>query len=537
MKHTFSKHFAFFLLLFLANSVFAQNNDVNNSPYDVVYNHAHFLKKNSYDELQSAASFNIPNKKKRINAAVDLNEIIYGKGVDLNVLVNKIPDNPDYIDSATRRHIYVVYDKLPQVYVEKIGDKWYYSQTTVDALPQLHKQVFPFGTNIWASWFSFKSNEKFFKLYPWQWIAMAIITTVFLLCFFLLRYFFRFIFNKILFRKYVREIQDLDKIKLVSNLFSIWVGTKVLQIFLPTLFINAKYALPIIRGIAFVAAALMVLIVYKLVELFIFYMRQYAEKTEAEWDNQVIMVLQKFMKFIVIFLGLFFVLNTLDINIATIIAGLSVGGLALALAAQDTVKNFIASVMIFIDKPFRIGDSIKGDNFEGIVQEVGFRSTRIKTGDDSLVYIANAKLSEMTIDNKGFRVFRKFKTDLMIPFDTPLYKVERFLEAIRTILMKYPYTKNASIDVFLTNIQATGMTITVNYKYKIYNLREELQHREFILMNILKVADLMQIKLFENNQVLVQPQTEIVSSVTVEDLDQQLSDFFAKFDANVTQVI
>jgi hypothetical protein len=68
-------------------------------------------------------------------------------------------------------------------------------------------------------------------------------------------------------------------------------------------------------------------------------------------------------------------------------------------------------------------------------------------------------------------------------------------------------------------------------------LREELQHREFILMNILKVADLMQIKLFENNQVLLQPQTEIVSSVTVEDLDQQLSDFFAKFDANVTQVI
>lgn len=99
-------------------------------------------------------------------------------------------------------------------------------------------------------------------------------------------------------------------------------------------------------------------------------------------------------------------LNTLDVNIATIIAGLSVGGLALALAAQDTVKNFIASVMIFIDKPFKIGDTIKGDNFEGTVQEVGFRSTRIKTADESLVYIANAKLSEMTIDNKGYRVFK-----------------------------------------------------------------------------------------------------------------------------------
>jgi len=536
MKHHFFRQFVLFLLILATHLSFSQNNDVNNSPYDVVFNHAHFLKKNSYDELKSSSSFNIPNKKKRINAAVDLNEIIYGKGVDLNTLVNKIPDNPDYIDSSTRRHIYFIYDKLPQVYVEKIGDKWYYSQATVDALPQLHKQVFPFGTNIWASWFSFKSGEKYFKLYPWQWIGISIIFVVFLLCFFLLRYFFRFVFNKILFRKYVQEIQDLDKIKLVSNLFSIWVGVKVLQIFLPTLFFNAKYALPIIRGIAFVAAFLMVMIVYKLVELFIFYMKQYAEKTDTEWDNQLVVVLQKLMKFVVIFLGLFFVLNTLDVNIATVIAGLSVGGLALALAAQDTVKNFIASVMIFIDKPFRIGDSIKGDNFEGIVQEVGFRSTRIKTADESLVYIANAKLSEMTIDNKGYRVFKKFKTELIIPFDTPLFKTERFIEAIRTLLLKYPYTKNASIDVFITNIQASGITLMVSYKYKIYNQREELQHREYLLVQILKLADILQIKLFENNQMIMQPNQQITETVSAEDIDHKLEGFFVNVDAHVHQL-
>lgn len=528
--------FVIFLVIFCTNYLFAQDKDVNNSPYEAVYNHAHFLKKNSYDELQSSASFNINNKKKRINAAVDLNEIIYAKGIDLNTLVSKIPDNPDYIDSASRRHIYILYDKLPQVYVEKIGDKWYYSQATVDALPQLHKQVFPFGTNIWASWFSFKSNEKFFKLYPWQWIGIGIITAVFLICFFLLRYFFRFIFYKILFKDYVREAHDLNKLRLVSNLFSVWVGVKVLQIFLPTLFINAKYALPLIKGIAFVAAALMVMIIYKLVELFIFYLRQYVEKTDTEWDDQVVTVLQKFMKFIVAFLGLFFVLNTLDINIATIIAGLSVGGLALALAAQDTVKNFIASVMIFIDKPFRIGDSIKGDNFEGVVQEVGFRSTRIKTADDSVVYVSNAKLSEMTIDNKGNRVFKKYKTDLIIPFDTPLFIVERYIEAIRTLLLKYPYTKNSSIDVFLTNLQSNGLTITVSYKYKIYNQREELQHREYLLVQILKLAEILKIKLFENNQVLIENDKTIKEVISTEDMDHQLDTFFVNVDAHISEL-
>ena len=313
-----------------------------------------------------------------------------------------------------------LYPKTLLTLVEKINDKWFYSQATVDALPSLHKKIFPFGTNIWAKWFPVKQDVEFLKLYPWQWIGIGIIFGAFLICFFLLKYLFRFIFYRILFKKYVSEIQDLDKIKATSTLFSIWIGFKIFQIFVPTLFINPRYAMPVTKGINFVAASIMVFIVYKLVELFIFYSKQYAQKTATQWDDQIVLVMQKFMKFSVIFLGLFYVLNTLDVNIATIIAGLSVGGLALALAAQDTVKNFIASVMIFIDKPFKIGDTIKGDTFEGTVQEVGFRSTRIKTAEDSLVYIANAKLSEMTIDNKGYRVFKKYKTEVSFSHNTSI---------------------------------------------------------------------------------------------------------------------
>ena len=107
------------------------------------------------------------------------------------------------------------------------------------------------------------------------------------------------------------------------------------------------------------------------------------------------------------------------------------------------------------------------------------------------------------------------------------------------MLLKYPYTKNASIDVFLTNIQATGMTITVSYKYKIYNQREELQHREFILVNILKVAAMLEIRLFENNQLIIAPNTtanEIKAVVSAEDLDQKLSDFFIAFEVNAAQI-
>lgn len=535
MKSTYFYIFALIFSFFLLSDVFSADAEVNNSPYDVVYNHIHFLKKGTYDEYQSAASFNISNRKMRIQSAIMLKEILDAK-IDANAVLNKIPDDPNYTDSTTRRHIYVLYDKLPQVYVEQIGAKWYYAEATINALPQLHKNIFPFGTNIWAKWFPSYNNLEFLRLYMWQWIGIGIMLSAFLICFFLLKYFFRYIFHKILFKKYVSEIQDLNKLRTSANLFSVWIGFKIFQLLIPTLFINPKFAMPIIRGINFVSASLVVIIIYKLIELIIFYVKQYAQKTTSQWDDQIVVVLQKFIKFIVIFLGLFYVLNTLDVNIATIIAGLSVGGLALALAAQDTVKNFIASVMIFIDKPFRIGDTIKGETFEGTVQEVGFRSTRIKTVDESIVYVSNAKLSEMIIDNKGFRVFKKFKTEIAVPYDTPLFKVEHFLEGIRTILLKYPYTKNATIDVHLTNIQSSGLTIYISYSYKIYNNREEMQHREFILLKILSLADLLQIKLFDNAQILVSTDITKTSLNDVDDINHKLEKFFVEFDAQVNAI-
>lgn len=524
----------FLWVTFLSVNVFAVNENANGSPYDVVYNHIYFLKKGTtYDELQAAKSFDIPNKKSRIEAAKMLKEVLDAK-LDPNLILEKVPDDPNYIDSTTKKNIYVLYDKLPQVYVEKSGNKWYYSQATVEALPLLHKKIFPFGTNIWAKWFPVKRDFEFLRLHPWQWAGIGIILGAFLICFFFLKYLFRFLFNKILFKKYVNEIQDINKLKNVSNLFSIWIGFKIVQIFIPTLFINPQYSMPVLVAVNFVSALLIVIVVYRLVGLIIFYSKQFFYKGETQWDEQISIVLQKFIKFVVVFLGLFYVLNTLNVNITTIIAGLSVGGLAVALAAQDTVKNFIASVMIFADKPFRIGDTIKTDSFEGAVMEVGFRSTRIKTSDNSIVYISNAKLSEMTIDNKGYRTFVRFKTELALPFNTPLEKVEAFLNGIRKILNEYPYTLHSAVDVYLTDIQLKGLIITINYTNKLFNKREELKHREYILKKILALAELLQVKLSDNNQVLVE-RTE-TSTDDVNDYTSKLEKFYVDLKEEIAKM-
>ncbi|MFN8238347.1 MAG: hypothetical protein U0T77_09265, partial [Chitinophagales bacterium] len=101
---------------------------------------------------------------------------------------------------------------------------------------------------------------------------------------------------------------------------------------------------------------------------------------------------------------------------------------------------------------------------------------------------------------------------------------------------KYPFTKNSSIDVFLANIHANGMTISINYTYRVYNQREEFQHREFILLNILRLANLLQVKLFEQQQhVLLEHKNENAANVPDEDIIYQLERFFADFDAEINQ--
>lgn len=505
-------------------TAFCSTTEANESPYDVIFNHFHYLDKNSYDELKAANSFNIKNKKDRIKAAKLLKEILDVR-YDVNSNLTKIPDNPDYIDSLTRKNIYVLYANLPEVFVEKDGNNWYYSKVTVEAIPKLHKIIFPFGTNIWAKWFSFLKDAKTLGLYSWQWIAIGIVVALFLSCVFLLRYIFRFIFYKILFKKYSEQSKNIQKLRLISNLFALWVGFLVLQIFIPTLLLNPTYSTSTIKGIDFAEALLLVIIIYLLVELFFFYTLKYVQNTDSKWDDQIVIVLQKFLKFIVIFLGIFYVLKTLDVNIATIIAGLSVTGLALALAAQDTVKNFIASVMIFIDKPFKIGDTIKTSSFEGAVQEVGFRSTRIKTADESIVYISNARLSEMTIDNKGFKIFKKYQNELSLPYNTPLAAVQLFINGIKTILFKNSFVKNSSISVFLSNINANGISVMVIFTYTIFSPKEEHVQREIILTKILELAELMQVKLFEKDTIYIQNNNVNNAPINIDEIKKQVEDF------------
>jgi len=184
----------------------------------------------------------------------------------------------------------------------------------------------------------------------------------------------------------------------------------------------------------------------------------------------------------------------LGIPAYSVIAGLGVGGIAIALAAKDSLANLLGSLLIMFEKPFRVGHWIKLGTTEGIVESIGFRSTRIRTFYNSLVSIPSNTLVNSTVDNMQMRNYRGVRTTLHISYDTPADKVESFVESIEQLVLDSPHTYKGWYRIRLDDFSDFGLQILVNFFLDVANTREEQVERQRILMGILKLAESMDIQ-------------------------------------------
>ncbi len=170
------------------------------------------------------------------------------------------------------------------------------------------------------------------------------------------------------------------------------------------------------------------------------YVMPLVDKSETKFDDHIIVPLRKLLKLVIAIIGGLMAINAAGYNVSTLLAGLGIGGLAVALAAQDTVKNFISGVLLIIDKPFRLGQWIEFDNIEGVVEDIGIRSTKIRTFDDSLVIVPNATLINTNIENHSEMKRRRVKTIIGLTYDTPVEKCKLAKEIIKKILEEHRTT-------------------------------------------------------------------------------------------------
>ena len=175
--------------------------------------------------------------------------------------------------------------------------------------------------------------------------------------------------------------------------------------------------------------------VYHLVEVPSSWLVKKTEETESKFDDMLVPVVRKSLRVTVVLFAVLSIAQTLsDKPVSALIAGLGLGGLAFALAAQDTIKNLFGSLVIFTDKPFALGDRVSYEGHDGVIEEVGLRSTRLRRLDGHQVTIPNGELANKSIHNIAKRPFIRRIFTIGVTYDTSPAKISEVKEILEDIL-------------------------------------------------------------------------------------------------------
>ena len=201
------------------------------------------------------------------------------------------------------------------------------------------------------------------------------------------------------------------------------------------------------RTLIVIVACSVTYVILKFVDLLLGIWREkIVSPQDKAFAEQLIPLVGKSAKVVIIIAGTLLTADNLHIEIKTLLAGLSVGGLALGLAAQDTVANLFGAVAIFLDKPFHMGDRIKVEGVEGVVETIGLRSTSIRNPDGHHVTIPNKLMGNAIITNITRRPTIKTEMNLGLTYDTPAEKVKRATMLLEEIFNQNPRTSELLIS-------------------------------------------------------------------------------------------
>jgi len=201
------------------------------------------------------------------------------------------------------------------------------------------------------------------------------------------------------------------------------------------------------KGLIVIVAFSITYVALKVVDLMMGVWRERTSAgTDKSFDEQLFPIIRKSVKLFVVVIAVLVTSQNLGINITGVIASLSIGGLALGLAAQDTLANLFGAVAVYMDKPFRIGDTIRLDAVEGKVENIGLRSTRVRNVDGFLVTIPNKTMGNAIITNITRRPAIRTEMNLGLAYDTPVEKVQRATAILEEVYRSHPKTSDLVIS-------------------------------------------------------------------------------------------
>jgi MscS family membrane protein len=486
------KKITFFFVL-LATSVFSQTEVDKDlaSPHATIYTHLFALQEDSYDLEKAASTIYGASEKRAEEIALKIKQVLDGKG--LRVAIASLPKDPDYLDTLQTfgaEPMYILFpNQLPEISVEKINGNWYYSQETNQQIDRLYREVYPAGTELLKKSIPNVGHLRMFGLEVWQYVGFLVLLVLSVALF--------YVQNKVIFwllkslEKYLIRFAHNslnDSLLKLSRPISWLLVFYALDNYIPILQFPIEVNSFLLKGLHIGQTVLWIYVFLQLVQVLMDIYGSYSLKTESKLDDQLTPILKRLLRGLVFFVGGLKMLTIFGADVTTVIAGASIGGLAVALASQDTVRNLIGTFMIFLDKPFQIGDWIVGGGVEGTVEEVGFRSSRIRAADTSVFTIPNSKLSEIVINNLGLRLYRRYKTVLGIRYDTPPELIEAFVKGVRALVDTHPDTRSEDYNVEFTGFGNSALEILLNVYFKNPGWGKEQSSKHRLHIAIVKLA-------------------------------------------------
>lgn len=213
-----------------------------------------------------------------------------------------------------------------------------------------------------------------------------------------------------------------------------------------------------------------------------------AEKIDSKYAEQIVPFFADFIKVIILIFGVLIILGSVfRINVATLVAGLGIGGLAIALAAKETLENLLGSFTIFLDKPFVVGDMVRVAGVTGNIEKIGFRSTRIRTLEKSYVTLPNRKMIDSELDNLSLRTFRRSNFTVGVTYSTQPRQLKAIVHDIQQYIDQHPNT-NQDGKVRFHDFGASSLDIMVLFFVDTMDWTTYLDVKEEILYKIMEIV-------------------------------------------------
>ncbi len=215
-------------------------------------------------------------------------------------------------------------------------------------------------------------------------------------------------------------------------------------------------------------------------------------------ERTLITAVESALRFTILIGGVVLLAEAFGFDLKTLLAGLGVGGLAIAFAAKDTVGNLFGSVTLLLDRPFRIGDWIRVGSAEGEVIEIGIRTTQLRTSQDTIITLPNGSLVNKDIENFGKRRWRRYLPTFYLDLSSPASKLDKFCRGIEDLIHSHPQTqKKEDSYAHISVISKDSFEVGCNLYWDVEGGLEEKEAREKFLLDVTRLAEKCNLDFFE----------------------------------------